>query len=176
MSRTQVVYLTFDRLWNLARETLAPVWSLSKFFYINNFYYKITTKDLILKVLWNEDPMGLRLNMAVLRFWMCRASADDQSLDIPSRIGWILGNSIRPVQKPRFRGPKSINQSTGAPIIRRPNIRTSYPLHGSFHPLVFQEDFRQINRSQSVEMKIWCYREICQIYATRDICWYRFGY
>ena len=30
-------------------------------------------------------------------FWMCRASANDQSPDIPINIQWILGNSIRPV-------------------------------------------------------------------------------
>ena len=51
-----------------------------------------------------------------------------------------------------------------------------YPMHGSSQSLVFREDFRQINCSQSVKMKIWCCKKICQIYATRDICWYRFGY
>ena len=30
-------------------------------------------------------------------FWMYRASADDQSPDIPFRIRWIFGNSIKPV-------------------------------------------------------------------------------
>ena len=43
-------------------------------------------------------------------------------------------------------------------------------------PLVLREDFSQINCSQSVKMKIWCCKEICQIYATWGICWYRFGY
>ena len=49
-------------------------------------------------------------------------------------------------------------------------------MHGSSHPLVFREDFRQINCSQSVKMKICGSKEICLIYATRDICWDRFGY
>ena len=72
-----------------------------------------------------------------------------------------------------------LNQSIseeGALIIRRPNIRTSYPMHGSSQPSVFGEPSAQINCSQSVKMKIWCCQEICQICTTRDICWYRFGY
>ena len=45
----QVVYLTFERLWNLARETFAPIWILSKVIYIQKFSCKIITKDLIWK-------------------------------------------------------------------------------------------------------------------------------
>ena len=64
-----------------------------------------------------------------------------------------------------------LNQSISVrnpPISRRPNIRTSYPIHGSSQLSVFREDFRQINCSQSVKMEIWCCKEICQIYATRE--------
>ena len=53
---------------------------------------------------------------------------------------------------------------------------TSYPMHGSSQPLVFRHYCKRINCSQSVNMKIWCFKEIWQIYATRDVCWYRFGY
>ena len=52
----------------------------------------------------------------------------------------------------------------------------SYPMHGSSQPLVFREHCMQINCSQSVEMKIRHCKKICQIYATGDICWYRFGH
>ena len=40
----QVVYLTFKRLWNLARETFAPVWSLSKLFIPKNLIIKSLKK------------------------------------------------------------------------------------------------------------------------------------
>ena len=45
----EIVYLTFERIWNLARESFAPVWSLSKLFFIKKFSYKITAKDPIPK-------------------------------------------------------------------------------------------------------------------------------
>ena len=70
---------------------------------------------------------------------------------------------------------QSIN-AQGAPIIRRLYIRTSYHKDGSSQPLVFREHFTQINCSQSAKMKIWRCTEICQIYMTWNICWYRFGY
>ena len=102
-----------NRLWNLARETFAPVWSLSKLFILTNLVMKSLQK-IRLENIQNRRPHGSSIKHGGFwDFWMCRASADDQSPDIPFRIGWILGNSIRPVYKPRFRGPKSINQSTG---------------------------------------------------------------
>ena len=173
----QGVYLTYERLWNLARETFAPVWCLSKVFYINKFNCKITAKDSIRKYSKSATSMGLRLKHGGFwDIWMCRASANDQSPDIPlkSHESWVTlsdqcGNHDFDV----------LNQSIsvqGDPIIRRPNIRTSYSLHGSSQPLVFREHFRHIDCSQSVGIKIWCCKEICQTYATRDISWSRVGY
>ena len=40
----QVVYFTFERLWNLTRETFAPVWSLRKLFSWKNFVLKSSQK------------------------------------------------------------------------------------------------------------------------------------
>ena len=40
----QVVHLTFGRLWNLARETFATVWSLSKLFMLKNLVIKSLQK------------------------------------------------------------------------------------------------------------------------------------
>ena len=45
----QGVYLTFERLWNLTRETFAPVWSLSKVFMLRNLVWEFFTKNLIWK-------------------------------------------------------------------------------------------------------------------------------
>ena len=56
------------------------------------------------------------------------------------------------------------------PIIWRADIEMSFSLPGSSEPLVYREDFMQMDCSQSVGMKIWRCEEISQIYATRDIC------
>ena len=101
----QVVYLTFKRLWNF--------WFLSKVFILKNFVIK-SLRRIRLGNIQNRRLHGSSIKHG--GFWdflKCRASADDQSPDIPFEIRWILGNSIRPVSKPRFRGLKSINQSTG---------------------------------------------------------------
>ena len=52
----QVVYLTFERLWNFARETFAPVWSLSKDFIWKNLSIKSLLKDLIWKYSETATP------------------------------------------------------------------------------------------------------------------------
>ena len=44
ISFIQVVYLTFERLWNFARETFAPVWFLSKVFMLKNLILKSLQK------------------------------------------------------------------------------------------------------------------------------------
>ena len=93
----QVVYSTFERLWNLARETFAPVWSLSQVFPLKNSVIKSLQKTQFENI-QNRRPHGSLIKHG--GFWdfsMCRASADDQSPDIPFRIGWIWGNFIRPV-------------------------------------------------------------------------------
>ena len=48
-SDSYCVYSAFERLWNLARETFAPVWSLSKLFLSKNLVIKSLQKDLIWK-------------------------------------------------------------------------------------------------------------------------------
>ena len=58
----------------------------------------------------------------------------------------------------------------GVPIIRRADIEMSFSLPGPSEPLVYREDFVQMDCSQSVGLKIWRCEEISQIYATRDIC------
>ena len=50
----QIVYLTFERLWNLARETSAPVWSLSKVFMSKNLVIKSLQK------IWSENGQKRR--------------------------------------------------------------------------------------------------------------------
>ena len=45
----QEVYLTFERLWNFARGTSAPVWSLSKLFISKNLSKKSLQK------IWSEN-------------------------------------------------------------------------------------------------------------------------
>ena len=108
----QVVHLTFERIWNLARETFAPVWSLSELFLLTNLVIKSLQK-IPFENIQNRRPHGSSIKHGGFwDFWMCRASADDQSPDISSKFRWILSNSIRPMCKPRFRGFKSINQRT----------------------------------------------------------------
>ena len=88
--QTQAVSLTFERLWNLARETFAPVWSLSKIFMLKNLVIKSLQK-IRLENIQNQRPHGSSIKHG--GFWdfsMWRASADDQSPDIPFRIRWIL--------------------------------------------------------------------------------------
>ena len=121
--------------------------------------------------------MSLRLNMAVFEIFGCVESlrmTRVQTFLLQFDESWVtLSDQCR---KHDF---NVLNQSIrvqGARIIRWPNIRTSYPLLRSSHPLVFREHFSQINCSQSVRMEICYCKEICQIYATRDICWYRFGF
>ena len=115
--------------------------------------------------------MGLRLNMALFEIfeceeplWMIRV----QTFILKFDECW--GSLSDQCRNYHF---ELINQSISvqcAGITRRPNIRTSYPMHESSQPLDFREHFRRINCSQSVKMKIRCFKEICQIYATRDIC------
>ena len=148
-------------------------WTLYK----KKFNWKITAKKFDSKIFKIGDPMGLRLNMAVFEIfqcvkpvWMTRI----QTFFLRFDESWVNLSS-----QGRNHDLEVLNQSIsvqGTQITRRPNIRTSHPMHGSFQPLVFREDFTQINCSQSVKRKIWCCKEICQTYTTRDICWYRFGY
>ena len=87
----QVVYLTFERLWNFARETFAPVWSLSKLFILTNLITKSLQK-IRFQNIQDQRPHGSSIKHGGFwDFWMCRASADDQSPDIPFKIRWILG-------------------------------------------------------------------------------------
>ena len=58
----QVVYLTFERLWNLPRETFAPLWSLSQVFMTKILLWNHYKRS-DLKILRNGDPVGLWLNM-----------------------------------------------------------------------------------------------------------------
>ena len=50
----QVVYLTFKRLWNLAREAFAPVWSQSEVFISKNLLIKSLQK------IWSESTQKRR--------------------------------------------------------------------------------------------------------------------
>ena len=115
--------------------------------------------------------MGLRLNMAVFEIFQCAEPpwmTRVQIFLLKFDESWVTLS-----YQCRHHLFEVLNQSIsvqGAPMIRRPNIRTSYPMHGSSQPLVFREHFTQINCSQSVIIKIWCCKEIWQIYATRDIC------
>ena len=115
--------------------------------------------------------MGLRLNMAVFVIFQCvepLRMTRVQAFLLEFDESWVILSD-----QCRNHDFKVLNQSIsveGTPIIRRPNIKTSYPMHGSSQPLVFWEHFRQINCSQSVKMKICCFKKIWQIYATRDIC------
>ena len=93
----QVVYLTFERLWHLAREMYASLWPLSKGFILTNLAVKFLQKNRFENIR-NRRPLGSSIKHG--GFWdilLCRASADDQSPDIPFEIRWILGHSIRPV-------------------------------------------------------------------------------
>ena len=95
--KLQVVYLTFARLWNLARETFALIWPLSEDFILENLVIKSMQKIRFEKIR-NRRPHGSSIKHG--GFWdhsIRRASVEDQSPDIPFEIGWILGNSIRPV-------------------------------------------------------------------------------
>ena len=155
----QVVYLTFERLWNLVRETFAPFWYLSKIFIFTNLVIN-QGKGFDSKIFKIGDPMGLRLNMAVFEIFECveplrmiRVQAFLLNFD----ESWIiLSDQWR---NHHFEGLNQSISVQGAPVIRRPNIRTFYPMHGSSQPLVFREDFRQIHCSQSVKMEIWCCKE-----------------
>ena len=93
----QVVYSTLERLWNLVKETFAPVWSLSTLFILTNSVIKSLQK-IRFENIQNRRPHGSLIKHGCFwDFWMCKASVDDQSPDIPFRTRWILGNSIRPV-------------------------------------------------------------------------------
>ena len=79
----------FERLGNLARERFAPVWSPSKLFMLKNLIIKSLQK-IRLENIQNRRPHGsLIKHGGFWDFWMCRASADDQSPDIPFEIWWI---------------------------------------------------------------------------------------
>ena len=96
-NQPQVVYLTFERLWNSARETFVPVWSLSKLFILRNLVIK-SLQRIRFENIQNRRPHGSSIEHGgFCDFFMCRASADDQNPDIPFEIRWILTNSIRPV-------------------------------------------------------------------------------
>ena len=89
----QGIYLTFEQLWNLAGEPFAPVWSLSKVFILTNLFIK-SLQTIRLENIQNRRPHRSSINYG--GFWdflMCRASADNQSPDIPLEIRWILSNS-----------------------------------------------------------------------------------
>ena len=93
----RVVYLTFEWLWSLARDTFAPVWSMSEDFLLTNLVIKSLQK-IRFENIQNRRPHGSSIKHGGFwDFWMCRASADDQSPDIPVEIRWILGKPIRAV-------------------------------------------------------------------------------
>ena len=100
-----------------------------------------------LKIFQIGDPMGLQLNLAVSSFFfMCRASAEARHSFWNSMI---LVTSWDQCRNHDF---EILNQSISvqcAPITRRPNIRTSYPMPGASHPSVFRVHVRHINCSQS---------------------------
>ena len=52
----EVVYLTFERLWKLPRETFAPVWSLIKLFMLTNLVLEIKAKGSIQKYSKSVTP------------------------------------------------------------------------------------------------------------------------
>ena len=80
-----------------ARETFAPVWYLSEAFILTNLVIKSLQK-IRFENIQNRRPYGsLIKHGGFWGFFMCRASVDDQSPDIPFRIRWTLGNSIRSV-------------------------------------------------------------------------------
>ena len=145
----QVVYLTFEWLWNLAREIFAPVWSLSKIFISTKLVIKITEKDSIRKFPKSATPWVFDLAWRFLRF-----------LNVQSLCGWPKSTTfllkldefwVNLSDQCRNHDFNVVNQSisvNGSAIIRRPNIRQFYPVHGSSQPLVFREPFRQINCSQ----------------------------
>ena len=145
----QVDYLTVERLWNLARETFTPVRSLSKVF-LSKISLKNHCKRFDSKIFKISEPMGLRLNMAVFESFQCV-----EPLRI-TRVQTFLSKFdeswITLSDQSRNHDFEILNQSInvqGAAIIRRANIRTSYPTHGSSQPLVFRKHFTQINCSQS---------------------------
>ena len=82
----QGVHLTFEQLSNFARETFMPVWSLKKVFVSKNLFKKSLQK-IRFENIQNRRPRGSSIKHG--GFWdflLCRASADDQSPDIPFRI------------------------------------------------------------------------------------------
>ena len=81
----------------LPGKRLRSFWSLSQLFILTNLVIKSLQK-IRFENIQNRRPHGSSIKHGGFwDFWMCRASADDQSPDIPFRIRWILGNSIRPV-------------------------------------------------------------------------------
>ena len=93
----QVVYLTFERLGNLARGTFAPVWSLSEVFLLKNLIVKSLQKIGSENIQYRRSHWSSIKHGSFSEFLMCRASKDDQSVDIPLEIRWILGSFIKPV-------------------------------------------------------------------------------
>ena len=92
-SDKQTVPLAFKRLWNLARQTFAPAWSLSKVFILRNLVIRSLRK------IWSENTQKRRPHRSSIErgpFWeflICWAFADDQSLNIPSIVWRILENA-----------------------------------------------------------------------------------
>ena len=170
----QFVYVTFEGLWHLARKRSRPHGLWPKFFILTNLLTKSLQKIWFANI-QNRRPPGFRLNMIVFETFECTLRMTGvQTFFLECNESWVTLSD-----QWKNHDFEVLNRSIrvqGALIIRWPNIRTSYPMHRSSQPLVFQEPFKRINCSQSVKMKIWCCKEICQIYATRDICWYRFGY
>ena len=106
------------------RKTFAPVWSLSKLFMLKNLVIKSLQK-IRFENIKNRRPHGSSINHGGLRdFWMCRASADDQSPDILLEFdeSWVTLSD-----QCRNHDFEVLNQSIniqGTAIIRRPNINT----------------------------------------------------
>ena len=90
------------------------------------------------------DPMGLWLNMAVFELFECVEPSQMtrvQTFLLEFDESWvILSDQCRNHDFEVLN--QSINQQS-APITRRPNIRTSYPIPGSSQPLVFRKHFTQ---------------------------------
>ena len=159
--------MTLERLWNVVREKFAPALSLSKAFMLRDLVIK-SQRKIRFENIQNRRPHGSSIKHG--GFWDFWCMEPLRMTRVQTFLLELDESWITPWDQCRNHDFEVLNQSIKAPIIRRPDARTSYPMHGSSQPLVFREYFTQINCSQSVKMKIWCCKEICQIYATRDIC------
>ena len=107
-------------------------------FYIEKFSHKSVQK-IRFENIQNRRPYGYSIKHdGFWYFFMCKASADDQSPNIHSKIheSWITLSDT--CKNHDFEVQSQSIRVEGGPIIRRPNLRTSYPMDGSSQPLVFR--------------------------------------